>query len=314
MAAARLPLQPGRHQHSRHQRGWAAGPGAGTCRICPRAPRLPRRARCRGCRSRPSSSRPGRRTTATGSPSRSCWPRPRSRATRSTSTTSATAEFFSYRDCLVDYYDKTYDLTKIKSVDFIMIPFNDNRAIAHTMLSFGFEGGDYVGVSVEVRLEKGESYDAGDRPARPVRADLRRGRRARPDPRADRISQRRCARLSAPRPRPPQARRLFVDVMKRVNQLHDQPEFYDTLSNNCTTNIVRHINTLAPGPRPLRLPRAPARLCRQPGLRAGPDRQRRCPSPRPPPRRESTTWPCNTRTTRTSRSGFGASEWVVRRG
>jgi len=37
-----------------------------------------------------------------------------------------------------------------------------------------------------------------------------------------------------------------VDVMKRVNQLHDQPEFYDTLSNNCTTNIVRHINTLAP--------------------------------------------------------------------
>jgi hypothetical protein len=35
--------------------------------------------------------------------------------------------------------------------------------------------------------------------------------------------------------------------MKRVNQLHDQPEFYDTLRNNCTTNIVRHINTLAPG-------------------------------------------------------------------
>ena len=59
-------------------------------------------------------------------------------------------EFFSYRDCLVDYYDQTYDLLKIRTVDFIMVPFADNRAIAHTMLSFGFEGGDYVGVSVEV--------------------------------------------------------------------------------------------------------------------------------------------------------------------
>jgi hypothetical protein len=71
------------------------------------------------------------------------------------------AQFFSYRDCLVEYYDKTYDLTKLRTVDFIMIPFNDNRAIAHTMLSFGFEGGDYVGVSAEVRLERGESYGAG---------------------------------------------------------------------------------------------------------------------------------------------------------
>src|SRR4029078_229650 len=70
------------------------------------------------------------------------------------------AEFFSYRDCVVDYYDKTYDLSKIRTVDFIMIPFADNRAIAHTLLSFGSEGGDYVGASVEVRLEKGESYSA----------------------------------------------------------------------------------------------------------------------------------------------------------
>ena len=33
------------------------------------------------------------------------------------------AEYFTYRDCVVDYYDKTYDLTKIQSVDFIVIPF-----------------------------------------------------------------------------------------------------------------------------------------------------------------------------------------------
>jgi hypothetical protein len=154
-------------------------------------------------------------------------------------------EFFSYRDCIVEHYDKTYDLSKLQTVDFIMVPFNENRAIAHTMLSFGFEGGEYLGVSVEVRLEKGETYDpaiglfsqfeliyvvADERDLIPVRAEHRN---------CDVFVYRTTST-------PEQARRLFVDVMKRVNHLRDHPEFYDTLSNNCTTNIVRHINTLAP--------------------------------------------------------------------
>jgi len=154
-------------------------------------------------------------------------------------------EFYSYRDCLVDHYDKTYDLKKLKTIDFIMVPFNENRAIAHTFISFGFEGGEYVGVSVEVRLERGESYDpaigllsqfeliyvvADERDLIRVRTEYRN---------VDVLVYRTTAT-------PEMARKLFVDVMQRVNQLHDQPEFYDTFSNNCTTNIVRHINTLAP--------------------------------------------------------------------
>jgi len=155
------------------------------------------------------------------------------------------AQFFTYRDCLVDHYDKTYDLSKIKSVDFVMIPFANNKAIAHTMLSFGFEGGDYVGVSVEVRMEKGESYStaagllgqfeliyvvADERDLLPVRPEFRN---------VDVLLYRTTAT-------PAQSRALFLDVLKRVNQLHERPEFYDTFRNNCTTNIVRHINKLAP--------------------------------------------------------------------
>jgi hypothetical protein len=155
------------------------------------------------------------------------------------------AEFFSYRDCLVDYYDKTYDLSQIKSVDFVMIPFNDARYLAHTMLSFGFENGDYVGVSVEVRLEKGESYDAAIGLFNQfeliyVVADERDLIRVRTEYRDVDVL------VYPTRATPEQARRLFVDIMKRVNKLKDEPEYYDTLSNNCTTNIVRHINTLAP--------------------------------------------------------------------
>jgi len=155
-------------------------------------------------------------------------------------------EFFSYRDCLVDHYDRTYDLSQLQSVDFIMIPFNETRALAHTLLSFGFANGDYVGVSVEVRLERGESYSPtlglfGQFELIYVVADERDLIRVRTEYRnVDVLVYRTKAT-------PDQARRLLVDVMKRVNKLHDEPEYYDTLTNNCTTNIVRHINALAPG-------------------------------------------------------------------
>jgi hypothetical protein len=156
------------------------------------------------------------------------------------------AEFYTYRDCIVDYYDKTYDLAKIKSVDFIVIPFAGNKAIAHTMLSFGFDGDEHVGVSVEVRLEKGESYStaagilgqfeliyvvADEHDLLPVRPEFRH---------VDVLLYRSTAT-------PAQAKALFLDVMKRVNHLRDNPEFYDTLRNNCTTNIARHINAIVPG-------------------------------------------------------------------
>jgi hypothetical protein len=39
---------------------------------------------------------------------------------------------------------------------------------------------------------------------------------------------------------------MLADVLARVNQLAVQPEFYDTLTNNCTTNIVSHINRIHP--------------------------------------------------------------------
>ena len=155
-------------------------------------------------------------------------------------------EFFSYRDCLVDHYDRTYDLSQLQSVDFIMVPFNETRALAHTLLSFGFANGDYLGVSVEVRLERGESYSPtlglfGQFELIYVVADERDLIRVRTEYRnVDVLVYRTKAT-------PDQARRLLVDVMKRVNKLHDQPEYYDTLTNNCTTNIVRHINALAPG-------------------------------------------------------------------
>lgn len=154
-------------------------------------------------------------------------------------------EFLTYRDCLVNYYDETYYLKDLKTVDFIVVPFQGNHAIAHTMVSFGFEGGQHVGISAEVRLSQGQAYDAtmglfGQFELTYVVADERDLIRSRTEHRNVDVYMYRSTAT------PEQARKLFIDMLRRVNQLHDTPEFYDTLTNNCTTNIVRHINHLAP--------------------------------------------------------------------
>jgi hypothetical protein len=111
------------------------------------------------------------------------------------------------------------------------------------MLSFGFEGEDYLVVSVEIRREKGETYGALNGVLRQyelmyVMADER-----------DLIKQCTDALLKGvymypARLTPEEQQAFFVDVMRRANQLARQPEFYNTVTNNCTTNLVRHLNRL----------------------------------------------------------------------
>jgi hypothetical protein len=43
------------------------------------------------------------------------------------------------------------------------------------------------------------------------------------------------------------ARELFVAMLRRANALAERPEFYNTLSNNCTSNLIHHVNAIAPG-------------------------------------------------------------------
>ncbi len=45
---------------------------------------------------------------------------------------------------------------------------------------------------------------------------------------------------------PEQARAMFASMLKRTNKLADQPEFYNAIFNNCTTNVVWHVNELQP--------------------------------------------------------------------
>ena len=56
--------------------------------------------------------------------------------------------------------ERDYDLTRIRSVDFVVEPFSSWRGLAHTFLTFGFEDNRYVAISIEIRKEVGESREA----------------------------------------------------------------------------------------------------------------------------------------------------------
>lgn len=48
---------------------------------------------------------------------------------------------------------------------------------------------------------------------------------------------------------PEKARALFLDYAKTANELHEQPQWYNELTSNCTTNIrvhVKHIGSAQP--------------------------------------------------------------------
>lgn len=146
------------------------------------------------------------------------------------------------------YYDKTFDLNAITSVDFIVEPFSG--VAAHTFLAFGFEDGSYVDISIEVRREKGEFYNifkgalrqyeltyvvADERDVLALRTNYRKGR----------------VYLYPVETSKEKMRQMFVSMLERANELREKPEFYHTIANNCTTNIARHVNEITPHKIPL---------------------------------------------------------------
>lgn len=158
-------------------------------------------------------------------------------------------EYRTEDDYLVRHYDKTFDLARLEKVNFIVVPFPESPELAHTFLSFGFEEDEWLAVSVELRPEKGEKYHALQAMFNKYEITYVVG-----DER-DLIGLRTNVRMNDVYVYPirctkAQARAAFRDIMDRINELHEKPEFYNTLTNNCTTNILAHVNHVATRPVP----------------------------------------------------------------
>jgi hypothetical protein len=143
------------------------------------------------------------------------------------------------------YDDRTYDLDRLDRVWYVLSPFGTGwRGPAHSFLTFGFADSAFVSISVEARRPEGAAFS-------PVKGALRRfelmyvigderdviGLRALTwdDP----------VHLYPMRATPEQARELFVEMLKRAQEIERRPEFYNTFTNNCATNILAPVNLIA---------------------------------------------------------------------
>ena len=140
---------------------------------------------------------------------------------------------------------RSYDLDRIKGVD-LFISFWGPTEIAHTIVSWDFDNGQHLAISIETRKEKGESYSAIRGFFRQyelyyVVADERDLVGLRANYRGEQVY---LYRISAT---PAQARALLVDYLNEVNQLADHPEWYNALTQNCTTAIRGHAQNIGAG-------------------------------------------------------------------
>jgi len=133
---------------------------------------------------------------------------------------------------------RSYDLDRIRAVD-LFLSFWGPTHIAHTIVSWEFDDGQPLAISIETRKEKSESYSAlrgffHQYELYYVVADERDLIGLRTSYRGEQVY---LYRMQIP---PSQARVLLVDYLNEVNRLADHPRWYNALTQNCTTTIREH--------------------------------------------------------------------------
>jgi hypothetical protein len=140
---------------------------------------------------------------------------------------------------------REYDLDRLLSTDAVLSHWS-SRAIAHAMISFGFDDGRHVVFSVEIRKRRGQQYSAiggffKQYETVLVAADENDIIRVRTHVRDedDYLYPLRMGKSAM--------RTLFLSYVHAANQLAARPAFYNTLTSNCTTLVYRMARQIAPG-------------------------------------------------------------------
>ena len=132
---------------------------------------------------------------------------------------------------------RSYDLSKLKTLD-LFLAYWAGPEMAHVMMSFGFENGDYLTWSVEVRREKSGEFspiaDAFKSHTLIYLATTERDSvRLRSNVRGEDV---RLYRLNTP---PENARALLLEYALQSTALAAQPKWYNSITANCATVVFK---------------------------------------------------------------------------
>ena len=141
------------------------------------------------------------------------------------------------------YEERRFDLSKLRRLWYGISHFGD-FGLAHTFLSFEFDGGQFVTISIEARQEQGESYGPlkgllGEYELAFIVGDERDIIGQRLHPRGERVY---LYPLSVP---PDQIRAFFLVLLDKANELRESPTFYNTITDSCTTSFLKFVERVS---------------------------------------------------------------------
>lgn len=145
----------------------------------------------------------------------------------------------------IRWESREYDLQRLRSVDMISSHWGMD-SIAHVLVSFGFDGGQFVTFSVEIRKEKDEEFSElggffKQFELSILATDERDAVAVRPNVRGEDAYLYRIAM-------PAQVRRaLFLAYVEQANALAKTPRFYNTITVNCTTLVYTMLQQVTGG-------------------------------------------------------------------
>jgi hypothetical protein len=139
------------------------------------------------------------------------------------------------------YYSRIFKLSELKTLDYVLSYWDGNKAIAHNILSFGFENGDYLAVSVETRLAKEQTQSLlggifNQYELIYVLADERDVLRLRTNFRKEEVY---LYRINIEKPL---LQKLFLEIVRRAAELQEHPRFYNTVKQNCITTLLADLS------------------------------------------------------------------------
>ncbi|HEY1059523.1 MAG TPA: DUF4105 domain-containing protein [Limnobacter sp.] len=140
---------------------------------------------------------------------------------------------------------RQYNLDSLESAD-LVLSYWMGPHIAHTLVSFGFDDGRHLVFSLEIRKERGEAFSAVAGFFRQYESVLIASEeddilRTRTNTRGEDVY---LYRLAIPRE---QLRTLFMAYLDKARDIEQHPQFYNTLTSNCTTIVIDIARRIAPG-------------------------------------------------------------------
>src|SRR5271165_2729178 len=134
---------------------------------------------------------------------------------------------------------RSFDLSKLKGLD-LFLAYWAGPHMAHVMMSFEFDDGQFLTWSIEVRREKSGEFspiaDAFKSHTLVYLATTERDSiRLRSNVRGEDV------RLYRLRASPEAVRTVLLQYVAEANELAERPAFYNSLTTNCTTAVVKLI-------------------------------------------------------------------------